>query len=166
LARHQAKTAPRGRTLVKYAVGVKLLGQPLVQRLTQILAGFPEVKTIVVEGNQGGSYWKDILKDVLTADGQPVKVQIRWSRIGKGAKGTKLDKPDKFATALDYWQRGFVLHRDKFPQLIGQAVAFDGRSKTHDDVIDAAVQGVLFFLAPSRRVRVQARESSYLSGVA
>jgi hypothetical protein len=166
LARHQLKTAPRGRTLVKYAVGVKLLGQPLVQRLTQILAHFPEVKTIVVEGNQGGSYWKDILKDVLTADGQPVKVQIRWSRIGKGAKGTKLDKPDKFATALDYWQRGFVLHRDKFPQLIGQAVAFDGRSKTHDDVIDAAVQGVLFFLAPSRRVRVQARESSYLSGVA
>ena len=50
--------------------------------------------------------------------------------------------------------------------LIGQAVAFNGRSKTHDDVIDAAVQGVLYFLAPNRRVRVQTREVSYLRGVA
>jgi hypothetical protein len=164
LARHQLKTAPRGRALIKYAIGVKLLGQPLVQRLTQILANFPEVKTIVVEANQGGDHWKTLLKDVLCADGTPVKVQTRWSKIGKG--GERLDKPDKFATALDFWQRAFVLHREKFPQLIGQAVSFDGRSKTHDDVIDAAVQGVLFFLAPTRRVRVQAREVSYLSGVA
>ena len=149
--------------LIKYAVGVKLLGQPLVQRLTQILADFPEVKTIVVEGNQGGQHWKEILKDVLCADGTPVKVIIRWSSVGKG--GEKLDKPDKFATALDYFQRGHVLCREKFPQLIGQAVSFDGRGKTHDDVIDGAVQGVLFYLAPARRVRVQARETSYLRAV-
>lgn len=170
LARHQIKTAPKGRALVKHASGVKLLGQPLVQRLTQILADFPEVKTIIVEGNNGGHHWKEILKDVLCADGTPVKVIIKWSREGKGGQsGTqavRLDRPDKFATALDFWQRGFVLHRAKFPQLIGQAVSFDGRGKTHDDVIDAAVQGVLFFLAPSKRVRVQAREVSYLRGVA
>jgi hypothetical protein len=164
LARHQIKTAPRGRALVKYAAGVKLLGQPLVQRLTSILADFPEVKTIIVEANQGGDWWKDIFKDVLTADGNPVKVITRWSKIGKG--GDKLDKPDKFATALDYWQRGYVLHREKFPMLIGQAVSFNGRSKTHDDVIDAAVQGVLYFLAPVKRVKVTAREVSYLRGVA
>lgn len=164
LARHHIKGQPRGRALIKYAIGVKLLGQPLVQRLTQILADFPEVKTIIVEANQGGDHWKTILKDVLTADGTPVKVIMRWSSIGKG--GEKLDKPDKFATALDYFQRGFVLSREKFPMMIGQAVSFDGRSKTHDDVIDAAVQGVLFFLAPTRRVRVQTREVSYLSGVA
>jgi hypothetical protein len=163
-ARHHLKTQVRGRALIKYATGVKLLGQPLVSKLTSILADFPEVKTIIVEANQGGDWWKDIFKDVLTADGTPVKVKTRWSKIGKG--GEKLDKPDKFATALDYWQRGHVLHREKFPMLIGQAVSFNGRDKTHDDVIDAAVQGVLFFLAPTRRVRVQAREVSYLSGVA
>jgi hypothetical protein len=163
LARHQIKTAPKGRVLIKAAIGVKLLGQPLVQRLTQILADFPEVRTIIVEANQGGDHWKTLLKDVLCADGNPVKVQTRWSKIGKG--GEKLDKPDKFATALDWWQRGSVLHRAKFPQLIGQAVSFDGRSKTHDDVIDAAVQGALYFLAPNKRVRVGATEVSYLRAV-
>jgi len=164
LARHHLKMAPKGRTLIKYAAGVKLLGQPLVQRLTQILADFPEVKTIIVEANQGGDHWKTVLKDVLTADGMPVRVVTRWSKIGKG--GDKMDKPDKFATALDYWQRGHVLHRARFPQLIGQAVAFDGRSKIHDDVIDAAVQGVLYYLAPRKRRRVQQRDVSYIRRVA
>ena len=146
---------PKGRCLIKYAAGVKLIGQPLVNRVSRILADFPEIRVIVVEVNQGGELWRETFKDLVCADGTPVKIILHTS---------KEDKDDRFAAGLDFWQKGYVTHRERFDMLTGQAVAYPRGQ--YDDVIDAAVQGVLWWLAPDRRVRVRARETSYLRVVA
>jgi hypothetical protein len=146
---------PRGKCLIKYAAGVKLIGQPLVSRVGRILADHPEIRVIVVEVNQGGDLWRETFKDLVCADGTPIKIILHTS---------KESKDDRFAAALDFWQKGYVAHKDKFEMLTGQAVAYPRGQ--YDDVIDAACQGVLWWLAPDRRVRVRARETSYLSVVA
>jgi hypothetical protein len=155
LAMHTRKRLPPGKCLIKYSAGVKMVGKPLANRVSRILADHPEIRVIVIEVNQGGDLWIDVFKDVLCANGDPVKVILHSS---------KSDKENRFGTALEFFQTGYVFLREHFEMLEGQAVAYPRGQ--YDDVLDSACQGVNYWLAPDRKVKVRSHETSYLSVVA
>jgi len=99
---------------------------------------------LYVETNQGGDLWKDVFKDI------PVKYRsIRQS----------ISKPIRAGKALNYYQQGKVRHTAHFPTLEEQMYSFPKVS--HDDVLDAVVSGVLYFL-DNKRGKVVVRQLSYL----
>lgn len=138
------------RVEIIHAEGVRLTGQHLRKHVIRILSRFPRTRKVVVEVNQGGELWLDVFAEL-----PGVKVETHTA---------SKSKEDRFADALEYWQRGRVLHSQKIPTLEEQAVAFP--KAPHDDVIDAAAAGVLYFLKPEKRVQAGVRSSSYVGRTA
>ena len=69
-------------------------------------------------------------------------------------------KLNRFAQALDWWQRGRVIHAQRIPVLEEQAVGFPDAA--YDDVIDAAVAGVQYFLQPEQKIKAGSSVRTYM----
>lgn len=145
--RIKGKIAPGrdpGRVLIKHAVGVKLNPEELRQHvLFKILPEFPEIRALLVETNQGGDLWRGVFHDI-----PGVKVLEITSTVSKEVR---------FAEALERWRRVFV--RKRFPALEEQAVGFPRAA--YDDVVDAAVTGVRYFLRPVLKIKAGSATKEY-----
>lgn len=121
---------------VHAAEAVKLTGDPLRSKVVQVLERHPEIGLILVEVNQGGDLWLDILHDL------PVRVKP----VHQSEK-----KETRAARVLSHYQRGRVLHSRPFPALEEQMAAFP--LAPNDDLVDAVGSGVERFLGkkPVRR---------------
>jgi phage terminase large subunit-like protein len=138
---------PRGmRVEVADAGQVKLAGENLRRFVLGKLAEYPRVKAVRIEVNQGGELWTTVLHSL------PVQLLVHTSNESKEVR---------FAWALDYYQAagGRVLHRVQLRSCEEQMVAFP--NATHDDIADAVVNGVLFFMR-SGEVDLKARSASYV----
>ncbi len=136
----------QGKVLVKHAVGVKLIGKDLRNHVVGILEQFPEIRVVRIEVNQGHDLWKDVFHHL-----PGVKVITHTSSASKEVR---------FAQGLDWWQRGRVLHTDRMPMLEEQAVGFP--EAAYDDVIDATVAGVQFFLQPQVKAKAGSTVRNYM----
>ncbi len=128
-----------GRVLVEHVEAVRLTGAALRQHLLKLLTRFELVRGILVETNQGGENWLDILHNmtvpVFTVH-QTVKKEVRAARC------------------LNHYQRSRVQHARKLPAAEEQMVGFP--RAPHDDLVDAVGAGVAYFLdPPPPRSRVQ-----------
>jgi phage terminase large subunit-like protein len=131
--------------LIQEAIGVRLASRALRLRIIALLEQFPEIRRVFVEVNQGGDLWKEALHDLTV----PV--------ISHSASESK---EVRFARALNYWQRGRVVHGRRLHVLERQAVTFpDG---AHDDVLDGACSGVLHFLHAPPKPRAGIRSDRYI----
>lgn len=139
---------PLGRKVEVVAAGqVKLVGENLRRFVLEKLAEHPRVKAVRVEVNQGGDLWKTVLHSL------PCQLLVHHSTESKETR---------FAWALDYYQAagGRVLHRERLRQAEEQMVAFP--KAPHDDIADAVVAGVLYFLRTEPRVSTAATAASYV----
>jgi phage terminase large subunit-like protein len=102
-----------------------------------MLGQYPEVRAVLVEVNQGGDLWREVLHHL-----PGVKVLTHWSGESKEVR---------FARTLEHYQRGRVVHERRLDQLEEQQVAFPRGA--HDDIVDAVAAGVAFFLDPDKRER-------------
>lgn len=126
---------------------VKLVGEPLRRWLLTKLEEYPRIRAVRVEVNQGGDLWRTVLHSL------PVQLLVYTS---------KESKETRFAWALDYYQAagGRVLHRERIRPLEEQMVAFP--KAPHDDIADAVVAGVLYFLRGSPTINTSAETDSYV----
>lgn len=134
------------RVLIKHAVGVRFSPEELRQHIvTKILVEFPEVKAILVETNQGGDLWAGVFHDIP----------------GIKVLDTKATAPKevRFAEGVEQWQRHRVWSTKRFPALEEQAVGFPRAA--YDDVPDAAVTGVRYFLRPKQKVKAAVVTKGY-----
>ncbi len=130
------RTIRKSEVVVRYSAGVKLTGAHLRDYVTRVLLPkFPKIRLIFVESNQGGDLWSDVFKDI-----PGIRVIQHNSTTSKEIR---------FGEGLQYWQTGRVWHARRWDVLEEQAVAFP--KGTYDDVIDAAVSGVRYFLMPDDR---------------
>lgn len=132
--------------VIREALGVRLAGKELRLRVIRLLEEFPEIQRVFVEVNQGGDLWVNNVFHNLA-----VRVVAHTVQVSKEVR---------FARALPSWQRGRVLHAQRLDMLESQATGFPRGQ--HDDVIDAAVSGVLHFLHPTAKVRAGVRSESYV----
>jgi predicted phage terminase large subunit-like protein len=133
------------RCVVLEALEIKLTGAALTQRILGLLEAHQGIGMVLVETNQGGpEIWREILS------GLPVPVRTVAQRAKKEVRAGQ---------ALNHYQRGRVLHAKPLPALEAQMVSFP--RVPHDDVVDAVVTGVNYFLSPEKRPRASATTVNY-----
>lgn len=127
---------------------IKLSGEALRMWVLRKLTVWERIKAVRVEVNQGGDLWFTVLHNL------PCQLLVHTATESKEVR---------FSYALDLYQRagGLVTHRRKIRVLEEQMVAFP--KAPFDDVADAAVAGVLFFLLNEPSVpRSIARSEAYV----
>lgn len=139
---------PAGKAVEVVDAGqVKLVGESLRQWLLGKLVEHPRVKAVLIEVNQGGDLWKTVLHSL------PVQLLVHTSSESKDVR---------FAWALDFYQvaGGRVLHRERLRAAEEQMVSYP--KAPHDDIADAVVAGVLYFLRTQKPRQTQATADSYV----
>ena len=132
--------------VIRESQGVRLTGRHLRRHIEGILARYPQIRLLYVESNQGGDLWSEVFMGLPA-----VTVQQHNSTTSKEVR---------FAEGLEHWQAGNVWHARRFGTLEEQAVGFP--NTPYDDVIDAAVSGVRYFLGKPHAVPVKARQETYV----
>ena len=136
---------------VRWADNIKLTGKPLAQHVYALLTKHPEwgVQRIVVEVTQGGDLWLEVFAN------SPWRVEVVNPRSSKELR---------FERALEYYQKipTLVRHDPKnCARLEEEQLSFP--KGAHDDIADAAVTGILYFLEPRpRKRRPTTRVRSYV----
>ncbi|MFF3164094.1 hypothetical protein [Streptomyces sp. NPDC003273] len=133
-----------GKVYVRHAEGKRLAPGPELQEyITELCERF-SVGLVYVETNQGGDVWKSVL------DGIPAKYRSVHQTEKKELRATR---------ALDFYRKGEVFHTGHFDALQTQMFAYP--KVKNDDVLDAVVSGVLYFLGkPQGKATVKV--SSYI----
>jgi hypothetical protein len=128
---------------VRYAEQVKMSPSELADKVYSIVENYG-VGVLYVEVNQGGDLWKDVFKNV------PAKYR---------SKNQSLSKQIRAGKALNFYQQGKIRHTQHFPILEEQMWSFP--KIAHEDVLDAVVSGVLYFL-DNKAPKIEARQVNYL----
>jgi hypothetical protein len=128
---------------VREAQQVKLSPSDLSDKVRD-LAEIYDAGLLYVETNQGGDLWQDVFKEI------PIKYRSKHQKLSKQIRAGK---------ALNYYQQGKVRHSAHFPALEEQMWSFPKVS--HDDVLDAVVTGVLYFL-DNKAVKISAKQFNYI----
>lgn len=134
------------RCVVIHAEGVRLTGKALRARVLRLLEAYPAIQVVLVEGNQGADLWPEVFHDL-----PGVKIRMHHAKESKEVR---------FADALNFWQRRRVLHERPIPALEDQLTSFP--RVIHDDIADAAVTGVTYFLKPAPKAKSGVSVRSYV----
>jgi predicted phage terminase large subunit-like protein len=122
----------------------KISPAQLKSYLLRLIQADESIKMVVIETNQGGDTWAEILSEL------PVKV------LGFNSTEPKLVRAYR---ALDWYQNGWVSHPNMLSQFETQALAFP--NVTNDDMVDAVCAGLKVFLGKKKRSTPQATTSEY-----
>ncbi|HWB36936.1 MAG TPA: hypothetical protein VHA75_13015 [Rugosimonospora sp.] len=128
-----ARQGVEARCVVEHAEEVRKTGSALRTHLLGLLERYPRVRAVLVETNQGGENWRDILHDL------PVKLIAVHNTVPKEVRA---------ANTLSHYQRGRVQHATKLVRAEEQMVSFP--KAAHDDIVDAISNGVLHLLPLGR----------------
>lgn len=132
-----------GNIYVRDAIQLKVSPSELAERVSALVETYnPGI--IYVETNQGGDLWQDVFKHI------PVRYKSIRQSVSKQIRAGK---------ALNFYQQGKVRHTQHFPALEEQMWSFPKVS--HDDVLDAVVSGILYFL-DNTTPKVFAKQLNYL----
>jgi hypothetical protein len=123
-------TAPArlSRAVIYDAWGRQITGKALKTHVLDTLALWPRIEAVIVENNQGGDLWLEVL------DNLPVKLITYRATESKEVR---------FGRALDRWQGHRVLMVRQMQALETQLMRFPVGA---DDIADAACAGVLRLL--------------------
>lgn len=122
------------RVVVRFADEARLTGTPLRDHILQLLVQFPDISKVVLESNQGGDLWHEIMV------GLPVPFRTHTATEPKEVR---------FGRALDFYQKNRATHERVFNKAEDQMTGFP--RVEHDDIADAIATGVLYFLTPKKR---------------
>lgn len=120
-------------------------GAQLRERVLSILDLYPETMGVLIETNQGGEVWEEILHDL------PVRLNAVHQSAAKELRAERL---------LNHYQFKRVVHERRLPQLEEQMVAFP--KGAHDDLVDAVGTAVEALRPRPKTSRGQIRQASYM----
>lgn len=124
----------RPAAFVRHASHVRLRPQDFRTHVETLLGRFPDVGLILIETNQGGDLWQQVL------NGLPVRIKTVHQKESKTYRAQQ---------SLNFYQRGQVFHTEHFPVLEEEQTGYP--NALHDDVLDAVNTAVRYFLASDGR---------------
>lgn len=135
--------------MVEWADDTTKTGSDLRDIVLKVLEQFPHISVVIVEDNQGGDLWKDILHDL------PVKLKLIHESKNKDTRAENLH---------NLYQSRQVVHAERLHKAEAQMVMFKGKNVrgTNDDIIDAIGGPVLRWIKPKKKAVAKAGSSSYL----
>lgn len=119
------------RAVVELATGLRATPAELRERVHQLCRANPTIRTVLVECNQGGELWESVFSPL------PGGAKLVLTR-------SSASKAERFAKALDAYQRGLVRHSRAHVELEDQMCAFPRGAR--DDIVDATCAAIDFFL--------------------
>lgn len=134
-----------GAVYVRHAERGRWSPSQIREKVLMILDRFPQITLILVETNQGGEFWRELLKDApcrVKTIHQTVKKEIRAERV------------------LYQYQKDLVFHEKQINQLETEMLAFP--HGINDDLVDAVVTGVAHLLFDKKNRKTRARTMNYL----
>jgi phage terminase large subunit-like protein len=105
------------------------VGAPLREWVIAVLTEFPHIRGVLIETNQGGDAWREILHDL------GVPIEVVHNHVPKEVRAARL---------LARYQTNRVRHARRFPKAEGQMVGFP--KSPYDDLVDAIGNGVAKYL--------------------
>ncbi len=135
------------RVSVDHVEQMKVSSAKLKERIWQLLQMNPSIRTLLVEVNQGVDLWKDILL--------PLPLGVEMITVHQHQQKTV-----RAAQVHNWYQMGLVGHTKKLPQFEGQAMSFP--QGINDDMVDAVVMGVSYFLSQRTNAQLSVSSGSYL----
>lgn len=133
--------------VVSGAWAVKLTPAALRARVLSLLELNPSVKAVLIETNQGGDTWAEILS--------PMPPGVKLLTVHQSEP-----KHVRAARVLDYYQSGWVFHARPIQALEEQLCSFP--SALSDDLVDAVGSGIHFFLQNRKKPLRREEVSSYV----
>jgi len=127
------------RAVVEYANASRVSAEQLRQRIHRLCARKPTLRTIIVETNNGGDLWREMLDPPHERLPRGVKLHTDFSSNSKQARVEQ---------ALAWYERGQVFHAKEFVDLEREMVMFPS-PKIHDDLVDALTGALRWALASS-----------------
>lgn len=134
-----AITGNLGMCEVMYAKAVKLIGERLRAEVLRILEMYPEIGLVLIEVNQGGEHWLDILHHL------PCKIQMIDQSVDKRVRASQ---------SLAHYQRRRVVHSARLNAAEEQMVSFP--KGPNDDMVDAIGSAVTRLLRRPKKTGIQA----------
>lgn len=133
----EAQGATRlSRVVVEHAEETRATGTPLKKRIVTLLERFPDVEAVLIEVNQGGDLWIEVMtglpcRVITFHSSEPKEVRIKWG--------------------LEMYQRYRVTHRRRLVALEDQQTAYP--KIEHDDIVDAVATGCTRLLKPRKKMK-------------
>lgn len=118
---------------VEHVFAGRITGTDLREMLWTLKRLNPTLRTAIIEVNQGGSRWREILRPL------PEGLELLDGRPDK--RGSKRERTEWL---LDVYRRGAMVHRGEFTKLVDTMIAWP--KVTHDDLLDAVEAGAAFHL--------------------
>ncbi|HWB36096.1 MAG TPA: LAGLIDADG family homing endonuclease [Rugosimonospora sp.] len=128
-----ARPGVEAQCVVEHAEEIRKTGAALRDHLLRLLEQWPTVRMVLVETNQGGENWLDILHDL------PCRLVTVHNTAPKEVRA---------ANVLNHYQRRRVTHRVRLVRCEEQMVSFP--KAAHDDMVDAVGNGVLRLFSPAK----------------
>jgi phage terminase large subunit-like protein len=122
------------RCYVRHAEKLRLQPKQLRERVMELLEVYPEIGLVLIETNQGGDTWLEVLH------GLPVKIKTIHQKEKKEVRAQR---------ALNFYQRDQVKHTRTFNQLDEELLVFP--RGMNDDLVDAVGTAVSVLLRPVKR---------------
>jgi phage terminase large subunit-like protein len=118
----------RRHAVIEYAQAFRITAETLRQRIHRMLERKPTLRTIIVERNQGGERWREMLSPRHDPLPRHVRLETDWSSDSKR---------DRCEQALQWYETGRVFHAIEHTELEREMVMFPS-PKVNDDLVDAA----------------------------
>ncbi|MEU5197282.1 hypothetical protein AB0G86_25075 [Streptomyces scabiei] len=129
---------PYRRALVRFSRAVKLKGAELRSYVLEVLAAHSEVNCILIETNQGGDMWLEVLHDM------PVRIVTVHNSVKKEERASRL-------LALYQSSPPLVMHEVPLADLEHEMMQFP--RGLNDDLVDATGNAVLRWIKPEDRIK-------------
>jgi predicted phage terminase large subunit-like protein len=127
----------RQRAVVEYANADRISAEQLRRRIHRLAARKPTLRTIIVETNNGGDLWQEMLDPPHERLPRGVRLITDFA---SSSKQTRVEQ------ALQWYETGRVFHAKEFVELEREMVLFPS-PKIHDDLVDALTGALRWALA-------------------